>query len=82
MLDLIKECATVPEVVALGFYVTRFSTDEVMIMVNKDNSLKLVVENGSGKVYSTKDNKEVLHEVFVPVVGYVKVNLALAQSRV
>lgn len=45
-----------------GFhFVKSFSTDEYRIFVNHTNTLMVVFERNVGKVYSTKNKKEVLH---------------------
>ncbi|UYE98955.1 structural protein [Xanthomonas phage XbC2] len=45
-----------------GFqFVKTFSTDEHRIFVNQENTLMVVFERNVGKVYSTRNKKEVLH---------------------
>ena len=49
-----------------GFhFVKAFSTDEHRIFTSEDNSLMVVFERNVGKVYSTKNRKEVLHSFSV-----------------
>jgi hypothetical protein len=45
-----------------GFhFVKTFSTDEHRIFVNQQNTIMIVFERNIGKVYSTRNKKEVLH---------------------
>jgi hypothetical protein len=45
-----------------GFsFVKSFSTDEHRIFVNQESTLMIIFERNVGKVYSTRDRKNVLH---------------------
>jgi hypothetical protein len=58
-LRIASTAKTLNDVLSAGFVVTRFSTKDCTIMVSKDSTAKVIIENGKAKVYSTRDNKEV-----------------------
>lgn len=51
------------EVMMARFRVTRFSTEECMILVSEDGTAKVIIENGKANVFSTKDNLTKLNSV-------------------
>lgn len=54
---------TLNEIMSFGFVVSRFSTEETIIMVSKDHTAKVIIENGKARVYSTTNNKVHYNEV-------------------
>lgn len=55
-LQISSTANTLGEIMQAQYVVTRFSTQECIMMVSKDSTAKLVIENGIAKVYSTRDN--------------------------
>lgn len=55
-LQISTTAKTLGEILQAQYVVTRFSTKECIMMVSKDSTAKLVIENGIAKVYSTRDN--------------------------
>lgn len=51
------------EILMAGFVQARFSTEECTILVSKDSTAKVLIENGKAKVFSTANNKNHVNQV-------------------